>query len=118
MLNRTSTKHGPSILKLASAAMVAALVGSGAWAQASGGAPAVRLASANLSDLETAFWVCEYAATTRGNANIENCTAVYAALKERKFGGDFEGLLKWWQQNREAAYRHLAATEVQFFAER
>jgi hypothetical protein len=74
---------------------------------------AMVLASVNLADLEAAFWACEYAATTRGAASIQTCTAVYDALKERKFGGDFDGLLKWWQQNRVSAYRRLAAEDDQ-----
>jgi hypothetical protein len=111
MLNRTSKKHSPLTLRLASAAIVAALVCGGAWAQTSSGAPAVRFASVNLSDLEAAFWACEYAATTRASANIANCSAIYASLKERKFGGDFDELLKWWRQNRESAFRRLAAVD-------
>jgi hypothetical protein len=79
---------------------------------------AARLASVNLADLEAAFWACEYAATTRGAASIAPCTAVYDALKERKFGGDFDGLLKWWQQNKVSEYRRLGAEESQADRER
>jgi hypothetical protein len=102
---------------IVSAAMAAALgcIGS-VSAQESGGGPsltAVQFASVKLADLEAAFWVCEYAATTRGAASIQTCTAVYDALKERKFGGDFARLLKWWQQNRVSEYRRLDAEEGQ-----
>ena len=99
-----------------SAAMAAALgcIGSAAAQESGVHSPAaVVLASVNIDDLEAAFWACEYAATTRGAANIQTCAAVYDALKQRKFGGDFDGLLKWWQQNRVAAYRRLAAEDDQ-----
>lgn len=117
MTNHTKTRRPSKVLKLASAALLAALA-CGSWAQTSGGAPAMQFAAVKLADLETAFWACEYAATTRGNANVENCTAIYSALKERKFGGDFEELLKWWQQNRETAYRRIAASEIAFAGDR
>ena len=112
MLKLKPRKQGSTLSRLA-AAVVAAVVGcSSAWAQQSPGASVpsaiqVQLASVNLTDLETAFWACEYAATVRGNANIASCTAVYDALEERKFGGDFDGLLRWWQQNRVSEYRRL-----------
>jgi hypothetical protein len=122
MLNLNTKRHGrAAVLKLASAAMAAALACGSVWAQtskASTGALTVQLVSVKLADLENAFWTCEYAATTRGNANIENCAAIYAALKTRKFDGDFDGLLQWWQQNREAVYRRLSASEVSLSGER
>jgi hypothetical protein len=120
MFNLKPTKQA-ALSKLAVVAIAAALGFGSAWAQQSSRAPvlgAVQLASVNLADLETAFWTCEYAATTRGNANIENCTAIYTALKARKFDGDFDGLLQWWQQNRDAMYRRLSASEVSLADER
>jgi hypothetical protein len=120
MFNLRLTKQG-AVPTLAVVAIAAALSCGSAGAQQSSRAPvlgAVQLASADLADLETAFWTCEYAATTRGNANIENCTAIYAALKSRKFEGDFDGLLQWWQQNRDAMYRRLSASEVSLAGER
>ncbi len=99
-----------------SAAMAAAVGYMGSVSAQESGARlpvAVVLASVNLTDLEAAFWACEYAATTRGAASIPTCAAVYDALKERKFGGDFDGLLKWWQLNRVSAYRRLAAEDDQ-----
>ncbi len=108
-------QRGPALSKLAAVAIATALGWGTAWAQPSSGASVqtgVQLASVKLTDLETAFWACEYAATVRGNANIASCTAVYDALKERKFGGDFDGLLKWWQQNRVSEYRRLGVAET------
>jgi hypothetical protein len=112
MLKLKPGKQASTLSKLA-AAVIAATVGCGsASAQQSPGAPVpsaiqVQLTRVNLTDLETAFWACEYAATVGGNATIASCTAVYDALKERKFGGDFDGLLRWWQQNRVSEYRRL-----------
>jgi hypothetical protein len=68
-----------------------------------------------LADLEKAFWVCDYTATTHGveSTPIALCTAVYAALKEQKFGGDFAALLQWWRENRDVEYgRPHAAVNV------
>ena len=123
MLKLKPGKQASTLSKLAAAVIAAATVGCGsASAQQSPGAPVpsaiqVQLASVNLTDLETAFWACEYAATVRGNANFASCTAVYDVLKERKFGGDFDGLLRWWQQNRVSEYRRLEG-EAQVARER
>lgn len=113
----TKRRISSTMMKIAaSAAMAAALGWTGsASAQQSGtrSMVAVQLASARLADLEAAFWACEYAATTRGAANIVACSLVYDSLQERKFGGDFDGLVKWWQQNRVSEFRRLAAEEDQ-----
>ncbi|MBI2315940.1 MAG: hypothetical protein HYU75_02620 [Betaproteobacteria bacterium] len=75
---------------------------------------AARLASVGLADLEEAFWVCDYTAATRGTAgsDISVCTAVYEAVKERKFEGDFDKLLDWWRQNKAARHDALAAADA------
>ncbi|MBC8119590.1 MAG: hypothetical protein H7X75_08460 [Burkholderiaceae bacterium] len=76
-------------------------------------APAAQPADAGLRVLESAFWVCDYVATTRGNSDISTCTAVYEALKERKFAGDFDALVSWWQQNKVAQHRNVAVADSQ-----
>jgi hypothetical protein len=60
------------------------------------------IASMQVNDLEKAFWICDYGATYRGidSMPVELCSAVYDALRERKFGGDFDGLLSWWRENK------------------
>ena len=75
---------------------------------------AARLASVGLADLEDAFWVCDYTAATRGPTgnDITVCTAVYEAIKDRKFGGDFDKLLDWWRQNKVARHDALAAVDA------
>ena len=63
----------------------------------------------SIGDLEKAFWVCDYAATTRGvlATPVEICSAVTDDFKRVRFGGDFEAMLKWWQDNKAAAHRDL-----------
>ena len=70
-----------------------------------------QLSSTKLTDLETAFWVCDYLATTRGVSDISACTAVYEALKHRKFAGDFEALVSWWRQNKLTQHQNIALTD-------
>lgn len=57
-------------------------------------------------DLEEALWRCDHAAARYGNyfGADSACTEVAAALKAQKFGGDFEALLAWWQQQRNEEY--------------
>jgi len=74
-------------------------------------APPPQLASAGLKVLEDAFWVCDYVATTRGNSDIATCTAVYEALKDRKFAGDSDALVSWWRQNKAAQHQNLAVAD-------
>ena len=62
-------------------------------------------------DTERAFWVCDYAATTRWVSPEEGalCVAIYEDLKKRKFDGDFRLMLDWWQKNKQAEHSSLAA---------
>jgi hypothetical protein len=71
----------------------------------------LKLVTASLAAVEEAFWLCDYRAATSGNADVVACAAVYEALKQRKFGGDFGKLLRWWQENKAARHGELAATE-------
>ncbi|MBI2962042.1 MAG: hypothetical protein HYY28_17190 [Betaproteobacteria bacterium] len=96
--------------------LAAALAAGSASAEQTIGAQSVaaRLASVALGDLEEAFWVCDYTATTRGPAgnDITVCNAVYDAIKERKFDGDFDKLLDWWRQNKVTRHDALAAADA------
>jgi hypothetical protein len=62
------------------------------------------------TDIEKAFWACDYAATTRWVDAEEGamCVANYEELKRSKFSGDFQALLEWWQKNKAAQHRALA----------
>jgi len=76
-------------------------------------APPSEFSSARLTDLENAFWVCDYLATTRGGGDIQTCTAVYEAVKQIKFGGDFDKLVAWWHQNKVAQHQNIAIADSQ-----
>jgi hypothetical protein len=62
-----------------------------------------------LADLERAFWICDYTATTHGvhATPADLCEAAYVEFKERKFGGDFQLLLAWWHANKAAEHRKI-----------
>jgi len=99
------------------ATLAAALVAGAASAEQTTDADSVppgKAASVRLADLENAFWVCDYTATTSRAAELDvtACVAVYDAMKERKFGGDFHKLLAWWQQNKVARHDALAAADA------
>jgi hypothetical protein len=68
-----------------------------------------------IAELEKAFWACDYVATTRGvhAAPVAICSAVTDEIKNAKFGGDFEELLKWWQQKKPSEHQKLAGSDVQ-----
>jgi hypothetical protein len=67
----------------------------------------------SISELESAFWACDYVATTRGvdATPVAICGAVYDELKTLKFGGDFGELLAWWRQNKPAEHERLEREE-------
>lgn len=71
----------------------------------------MRTVGARIADLETAFWVCDHAATARMVALdvAATCVTVTEELKNERFGGDFEKMLLWWQQNKVAQHRLLDA---------
>jgi hypothetical protein len=73
--------------------------------------PTSQLSNARLTDLENAFWVCDYLATTRSSSDVAACTAIYEAVKERKFAGDFDKLVAWWSQNKVAQHQSIAAMD-------
>lgn len=82
-----------------------------AWAQlARQPAPTIKERSYPLTDLEKSFWVCDYAATTgpMDSGTAITCGSVTEALKQHKFGGEFNALLAWWQQHKQAEHLGLA----------
>lgn len=86
-----------------------------AWPVAAGAEPPDGRARAHVKshtvpELEQAFWVCDYGATTGRIPDYGVCAAVYAELKQRKFGGDFDRLLAWWRQRKPAEHERLART--------
>lgn len=104
------------IVRIAIALAAATTVASAAaWAEQLDSTGKSRLAAAqpSLKALEAEFWACDYTATTRGLAatDSEACMANFEALKKAKFGGDFAGLVAWWQRNKVAEYLALAQSQ-------
>ena len=62
-----------------------------------------------LETLERALWACDHTATTHGvdATPVAACTAVFEALKDAKFGGDFTELLSWWRRNKLTEHTRL-----------
>jgi hypothetical protein len=72
------------------------------------------LSSVNVSDLEDTFWICDWSATVSrlGAAQIAACASAAEELKARKFGGDFDKLIQWWQTNKTTVHERLNTTYV------
>jgi len=63
-----------------------------------------------LADLEKAFWVCDHAATIHGVLDMGTAVACAAAtrdFRQRKFNGDFNAMLSWWQRNKARQHQLL-----------
>jgi hypothetical protein len=62
-------------------------------------------------DLENAFWRCDRAATQQlvdaGTAAL--CGAITEELKAKRFEGDFDMLLAWWRENKDAEHAAVDA---------
>src|SRR5437762_14225614 len=58
-------------------------------------------ARATSSELEQAFWKCDYAVTTSGMGLGEGawCAEISEELKRRKVGADVRPTLLWWHKN-------------------
>ncbi len=65
-----------------------------------------------LADLEKAFWICDYEATTYGVGVVdaEACVIVTEGLKHLKFGGDFEAMVDWWRDQKYGVHDALERT--------
>jgi hypothetical protein len=67
---------------------------------------------AGIAEIERVFWVCDHQAS-RGlldSGTAESCGRATELLKARRFGGDFQRLLVWWQQHK--AEQHLALDQA------
>jgi hypothetical protein len=63
------------------------------------------------AELERAFWLCDYAGTT-GPVDVDTamaCSSIYEDLSIRKFKGDLDAVLLWYQQNKAVQYQANAA---------
>jgi hypothetical protein len=73
----------------------------------------VFLTMSDDTHLERAFWACDYNVTTYGADRVDAmaCSAIYETLKRRKFSGDFNALVDWWQRNKTAEHAREQAAE-------
>lgn len=77
----------------------------GAWADGS------RLTDAQLEDR---FWTCDVLATTQVLLAHDGaqCALWTDELKQRRFGGDLDQLLAWWQAHKPAEHGRRLATPL------
>jgi len=120
MLN-IQLKPDRSLRVMVSVASTALMLGvglAGASAQELQRAPTATaiFGESNLVDLEDTFWICDWSSTLSrlGATQIASCASAAEELKARKFGGEFEKLIAWWQKNKAAVHRRLNA---QYLAE-
>ncbi len=64
-----------------------------------------------IAALESAFWYCDYVATTQGvlAAPMAACQYATSELKARKFGGSHKALVAWWEENKAAEHGRMGA---------
>ena len=64
---------------------------------------------AATAELESAFWACDYVATTRGvlATPAAACRHATESLQREKFGGSFPAMLEWWRVNKVARHREM-----------
>ena len=107
LLDRAITRRCSPAMKAAAAVLIA--VGAVGWSAPSH-AQATFGAELRLADLENAFWVCDHKATISviDSGSAATCARLTDALKQRKFSGDFNALLAWWRQHKEAEHLALA----------
>jgi hypothetical protein len=71
----------------------------------------VSRAAIGTAELERAFWLCDYASATGpvDAGTLVTCSAVYEDLSIRKFEGDLEAMLTWYEQNKAVQHHAIAA---------
>jgi hypothetical protein len=59
--------------------------------------------------LERSFWACDYAATVAllDSGTAGACSAIVEDFRKARFSGDFDAMLAWWRQHKDAAHRAL-----------
>ncbi len=74
--------------------------------------------SANVAErsaekLEQAFWVCDYVASTHGMqfVSMDLCAAITDQIKTERFGGDYDEMVRWWQEHKPAQHLRLQIEE-------
>ena len=68
-------------------------------------------AELRMAELEKAFWACDYAATVGriDSGTAITCGGLTETLKVRKFSSDFNAMLTWWRQHKQAEHLALEA---------
>lgn len=63
-----------------------------------------------LDELEKAFWACDYGATISlvDFYSAIACSQFTEALRQQKFDGNFDAMLVWWRQHKDAKYQELS----------
>lgn len=109
-LYRAITGRRSPAMKAAAAVLIAA--GAAGWSAPSG-AQATIGTELRLAELEKAFWVCDHAATIGriDSGTAITCGSLTEALKQHKFDGDFNAMLAWWRQHKEAEYLALSKAD-------
>ena len=102
------SRHSTAMKTAAAVLLVASAAG---WSAASS-AQTIAATELSLTELEKSFWVCDHAATIGpiDSGTAITCGSLTEVLKQRKFGGDFNVMLTWWRQHKEA--EHLALAEA------
>ena len=69
----------------------------------------------SAEDLERAFWVCDYVASTHGMqfVSMDLCVAITDLIKMEKFDGDYDEMVRWWQEQKPAEHLRLRLEEGQ-----
>jgi len=95
-------RHRPALAALAFLAFT------GCAAVDAGPAP-VPAGDGDIAALESAFWYCDYVATTHGvlAAPMAACQYATGELKARKFGGSHRALVAWWEENKAAEHGRM-----------
>jgi hypothetical protein len=106
------TPSNAGLRALLAAVAIAACIGCAVTQPTDPVAPQAALSGAdreNIAALEEAFWYCDYVATTRGvlAAPMAACRFATEELMARKFGGSFQALMDWWQENKAAEHQRL-----------
>ena len=68
-------------------------------------------AELRMAELEKAFWACDHAATVGriDSGTAITCGGLTETLKQRKFNSDFNAMLAWWREHKEAEHLALEA---------
>jgi hypothetical protein len=69
-----------------------------------------KLTDVPLSTVEVEYWNCDYAASTGllGFSEAAACSAIFEDIKARKFNGNFQEFMKWWNENKQKEHKKRA----------